>query len=424
MPRPVRRTAGDAGEPHVRADDEGADDEGAGDERIYDERTDNERRRTVSSSQFERHPDDDVLAEFAAEQLPADQALDVEAHVIGCEDCTRVLADGERVRQLLNRGDPGPMPDGVWARIQGALAAELAGSDRTASLLPPTGSFALQVDAGPGPAAELTEAELTEAEPTEARLAAAQADPPGAVPVDHQHGVPLPPPSMSFDEAPTAAWRRFLDDPPAPPVAPPVQARVGRIVRSSVRSRRDARSDEQSGRPWMRPKILIAAAAAGLAVLAAGGLGLKALLGDGSGASVYDVVPGPSNRSVVTGSGSAYTASTLAHQVEALVARVGSGSAPGRSASAAASSAGAAAGSPAPVPTEGTVADPKRLAACLTALGDGGRKPVAVDLARYEGREAAVIVLSGQAGGYDVWVVARSCSAADQGTLAFKKIAA
>ena len=372
----------------------------------------------MSSSQFERHPDDDVLAEFAAEQLPADQALDVEAHVIDCVECARVLADAERVRQLLIRGDPGPMPDGVWARIQGALAAEMAGPG-VASALPPTGSFALPVDAGRGGTGHVDAGHVDAGQDGAGQDRAGQ-DRAGSG--DDHHGVPLPPPSMSFDEAPTAAWRRFLDEPPAPPAAPPVQARVGRAVRATVRSRRDARSDEKSGRPWMRPKILIAAAAAGLAVLTAGGFGVKALIGDGSGAPAYDVVPGPSNHSVVTGSGAEYTASTLSQRVGALVARI-AGSASGRSASASLPS-GSVSGSPVAVPTEGTVADPKRLAACLTALGDGGRKPVAVDLARYEGREAAVIVLPGQAGGYDVWVVARTCSATDQGTLAFKKIAA
>jgi len=76
----------------------------------------------------------------------------------------------------------------------------------------------------------------------------------------------------------------------------------------------------------------------------------------------------------------------------------------------------------APVRTTGTVAEPQRMVACLSALGEHDRQPVAVDLATYQGREAAVIVLTGQSGGYDVWVVARGCRPGAEGELAFRSI--
>jgi hypothetical protein len=52
---------------------------------------------------------------------------------------------------------------------------------------------------------------------------------------------------------------------------------------------------------------------------------------------------------------------------------------------------------------------PAALQECLAAIGAAQVEPVAVDLARYAGREAAIIVLPAEGGGYDVWVVARDC---------------
>jgi hypothetical protein len=341
----------------------------------------------VSSSLFERHPDDDVLADFAAEQLSQEQAREIEAHVIDCQSCAQLLADAERVRRLLHTADSGPMPDDVWAGIETALAAEAAAAAGVATS-PPTGSFAVPEH-----------------------------------PEDDEDDVPVPPPAMSFDEAPTAAWQRFLEEPAPPPVAPPVQVRVGRVVRSSIRSRHDVRTEGQPA--WRRlreqPRIAIAVAAAGVGILALGGFGVKSLVGSGSGASVTDSIPGGgAGHSLVTRSGIDYTASTLAAQVPALLARVSSGSP--------ATSTRPAAG-PVSTPASGvvsakTVADPLQLASCLVGLGESGRTPLAVDLARYQGREAAIIVLPGKAGGHDVWVVARSCRAGAEGELAFKKLPA
>jgi hypothetical protein len=78
--------------------------------------------------------------------------------------------------------------------------------------------------------------------------------------------------------------------------------------------------------------------------------------------------------------------------------------------------------SAAPNPTATDVTNPQRLAACLAALGAASGSVVAVDLARYQGREAAVLVVRTQSG-YEVWVVERTCHPGDEGVLAERTLA-
>jgi hypothetical protein len=317
------------------------------------------------------HPHQDLLADLAAGVLPLDQARLVEAHVIACQFCERILVDAERVRSLLSPPDPGPMPVDVWARIESGLAGGRSAHTRASE----TRNW-----------------------------------------LDTPAPVPAPPPSMSFDEAPTAAWKAFLTEPAEPPPAAPAQQRVGRAVRS-VRSRRDVRAEDR-GEPawWARPGVLTGVAAAGLAVLGLGGWAAVSFIGGGGPAdSAADALPGRNPRSVIHASGADYTASTLVQQATSL-ARTGSPVATAKQSGSGSSIAG---GSAAPV-TPGTVTDPTQLTACLRSLGESDREPLAVDLARYQGREAAVIVLAGKVGGYDIWVVARDCRPGAEGPLAFK----
>jgi len=60
---------------------------------------------------------------------------------------------------------------------------------------------------------------------------------------------------------------------------------------------------------------------------------------------------------------------------------------------------------------------PEALRGCLDAIGARNEKPIAVDLARFSGREATVIVLPGRDGGYQVWVVGRDCRPGADGTI-------
>ena len=248
---------------------------------------------------------------------------------------------------------------------------------------------------------------------------------------------PSPPPSMSFDEAPTAAWKAFLDEPepvPGPPTSP-VPIRVGRVVRSSVRSRRDVRTEDKDAGRRRRPLVLGAAAAAALVV--AGGLGGAFLLwhgNDDDGGLGSDALPGAVRRGVVSTTGRDYTASTLVAQVRTLIAAPGSAPTPSAppsgsrsgsprpSSSVPASGSFSASTSASPVATAGTVADPARLESCLVGLGERDRRPIAVDLGRYQGRDAAIIVLPGHVGGFDIWVVSRQCTSGKETPLAFKSV--
>lgn len=397
------------------------------------------------------HPHQDVLADLAAEALPLDQAREVEAHVMTCRECEQLLVAAERVRALLSVPDPpaGPMPDDVWARIELGLAAELSHQGQEASErgwfdtsvptgpiaeVDPTATSALPLAPLPGssvPDPSLPDPSLPDASPPTSALPASpgpvvgspRTPPPARNLPPAAAAVPSPPPSMSFDEAPTAAWKAFLSEPPEPPPAPPVPQRVGRAVRS-VRSRRDVRAEDEVVRWWTRPGLVAAAAAAALAVLGVGGWATMSLLGDDHTDAVVDALPGAGARSVLHASGADYTASTLPQQAVALVKTGSPGAAaPGGAKPVAGVKPSAApSGSAVPV-TPGTVSDPAQLASCLHALGETDRQPVAVDLARYQGREAAVIVLPGKVGGYDVWVVPRNCRPGAESPLAFKAVA-
>lgn len=359
-----------------------------------------------------RHPDDDVLADLAADVLPVAEARAVEAHVMECEHCSRLLSDAERIRGLLLSGDPGPMPADVWARIEAALgAAGAASGNRSAS-----------VSAGPAPAAPPFP--LTPAAPPPDR-----AEPPDAAPA----------------AAAGASWQDDgdpLDTPDRWGSGRASSARPGAPATGSLRrlstTRRDAREGVRRGPRW----ALAAAGVAAAAVVAAVTVGtLRTTSGSGDSAGTGTAAFGQSNGKSSAAAGGAagpsavryertgtrYTTARLANQARALTAAAAlAAPAPAASRRAAVPAAptvpGAAAGEAAPDPTATDVSNPADLAGCLTALKASPDRLVAVDLATYDEREAAVIVLTAVGGGYEVFVVERTCSAAADHTLAYKSL--
>jgi len=69
------------------------------------------------------------------------------------------------------------------------------------------------------------------------------------------------------------------------------------------------------------------------------------------------------------------------------------------------------------------LADPAGLQGCLEAIGAPGVEPLAVDLATFEGEDAAVLVLPGSSPDQvEVWVVARDCRPGADGLQEFQRV--
>jgi hypothetical protein len=164
-----------------------------------------------------------------------------------------------------------------------------------------------------------------------------------------------------------------------------------------------------------RPYYLAAAVAAAALVVAAGASALHlakrpnstAVIGGGFTSST----PGASTAAPGASGGSgvhiqlgntAYTAATLGPQARDLLDHPGAPLRPGA----------------AEAPAIGPIGTEVGLASCLEGLGVGSPAPSAVsaDLATFEGRPAAVVVVT-RDGASSVWVVERSCSAQAPGVL-------
>jgi hypothetical protein len=111
----------------------------------------------------------------------------------------------------------------------------------------------------------------------------------------------------------------------------------------------------------------------------------------------------------VQSSGTAYTKGNLAAQVTSRLSSAGGAVAPK------ANQAAAVAGGS----TLGTVAGIK---ACLAAIAAPSAVPELIDLATFEGKPAAVLVLPDTNGTKEVWVVSRTCSGTNDGTLFFEPL--
>jgi hypothetical protein len=332
-----------------------------------------------------RHPDLDLLADLAAAVLPADQIPEVEQHLLGCPHCTERMAEAAGVRGLLLADPVDPMPVDVAARLDASL--------RKASLwaqgsLPATGS--------------------------------------------------LPQESFFSEPFPTAA----IPIGSIPVGAPASGSRLRRPGRGPQRTRRQVREEERDSRPiWARP---VFAVAAGLVAVAGIGTAVQQVSGSSQSAST---VAGSADRAVsesaaaaeapaavaILATGTDYSAKKLAAQATALVRQAQTTRARALAADSGGElTGGGATGSADPtasadqVPTSAqpgqALRDPVALEACLSAIDSAGVRPIAVDLARYQGREAAILVLPAPAGGFEVWAVARDCKPGADGTLNFQLV--
>jgi hypothetical protein len=171
------------------------------------------------------------------------------------------------------------------------------------------------------------------------------------------------------------------------------------------------RSFVDRSKPWL-------AAAAAVVVLGGGGAALVQQWGTGGGDSASTAAGSSADDSssgrklaegaandVVTSTGTDYAKKDLASQVEALGRRSSSAPAQGDLSS-----------------DDTRLATPDGLSSCLSALGVDPGAVTAVDLARFDGEPAAVVVLRAEGGGQDVWVVGRGCRQGDDQTRFFLRV--
>jgi Putative zinc-finger len=299
------------------------------------------------------HVDRQRLAEFREGLLPGRRAARIAAHLRECPRCAEADAQLEAVTAILASTPAPPMPASLAERLDAALAAEIAQSAAAAS---PAGAVA-----------------------ADGAASAAGAGSP--------NGAPAPGEGTAHQQG-AAAGR-------GPAGRPPAGSRA----------------------PW-RPSLRVAAAAAAVVILAGGGYAVVRALSPGTTGESASTSSGSAARSAVGGasasagppeaapaapgtavtgglpvvaSGTDYRAGELPAQVGAVLKRYPS---PPRSLG------HAAAASSFP-----------QLAACASHL-TGGRHPQLVDVARYGGRPAAVIVApTPGTATVRVWVVGQGCTA-------------
>lgn len=298
------------------------------------------------------HPDADVLAEFREGLLGRRRSARIQAHLAGCPRCASLCSGLAEVTELLARAPAPAIPDELAARLDRVLAAESAARARGGT---------------PATAAQ---------PPAAGEIPAAAAPGPGA---------------GDRGRAPGQAGRRPGRRRPAARPARP--------------------------RPWRVPALRAASVTAAILVLAGGGYGVSRLLpgGTGTAASGSHFRAGsgphrargaepPANQGLqpnvvlptagirVIRSGTDYLPGRLPAQAEAVLDRHPAGSA----------------GSAAVLPGS---AHASALSGCLRLI-TGGVPPALVDMARYRGRPATIIMQAAEGRtALQVWVVGPGCSA-------------
>ena len=332
------------------------------------------------------HVSDEAMADFRAGLLPAREAAMIGAHLSTCSRCAELDAQLASVTSLLAATPTPPMPAALAARLDAALAAEVAaraGSARPATAPPATPS----------------------------------ATTPATVPPATGTGTPAPdlaapqPPGRSAPPGTTAA-----PGTPSPGTAPPgIGAPPGH--RRPAGTRRDRRGPGRGGtRPPSRLALRLATAAAAIVLVAGGGYAISQLVSGGtatttagpsaaaphsvasqragsrSAASGLAPAARPAARLPVVHSGTRYRTGLLPAQVRSVLRRYA-----------------------APVPAPSAYVPPPvafpQLAACVSRVA-GAAAPRLVDIASYRGRPVAVIVVPVPGSStVRVWLVGTACPA-------------
>lgn len=180
------------------------------------------------------------------------------------------------------------------------------------------------------------------------------------------------------------------------------------------------------------------AVAAGLVVLGGAGVTATQLLGPGAGTSSLVATSGSGQDSAggsaapeaaaqapVLSTGTDYDPADLAGQVDVLLAVAGAGAGvPGRATSSLSAPGIDPQAGAAPDDAPGSpLSDPAALSGCLQALGAGTARPLAVDVATWQGRPAAVLLLpDDRQDRTQVWVVEPTCRPGADGLLHYQVV--
>ncbi len=317
------------------------------------------------------HADAATLAAFREELLSHRKAAQVSAHLAACPRCAALDAQLAEVTVLLSHAAAPPMPDTVTARIEMALAAEAAAR--------------------------------------------------GAAPVTDPAGTAVPGTAVPGTAVPGTAGRNGT------------RGTAGQDADRGAGSRRPG----WAGRGWSRPGLRVATVAAAVAVLAGGGYTVAQLLSGspaangaassphavaGPGGQAKPTLPSMSNdggirseagNAAVTGpvrvvsSGTNYQPAQLAAQASTLLKNL---SQPNTHS--------AANSGPTPATPNGYLALFPSLQACVAHVA-GAQHALLVDVARYRGHPAAVIILPAPPGGRPRAIaVAPGCTASTAHVLA------
>ncbi len=396
----------------------------------------------------QEHPDHDLLADLAAEVLPGDLAERVQDHVTGCRRCAVLLADAEGIRSMLRQSEPEAMPEQVWLRLERTMIiARQADQPGPRTPVPPT-SQALPPD-WPVPDTGATRA-IRRSRPASSPTTSSSAASPPTVSQPIQSAAAGPPATEEQAARPTPAApdtsstrmiRRVQSTGPLPTGrfstvgsdSPPT-SRLSRMSRPAQSARRQALEEQKADAPSrLRPILLVAASVVVVLGLGTGAVKLIGGQGGGSESSAGSAADSASGGAIaaapmlsaVQSTGTDYTRKDLQAQVATLISTVTTPAPAGSSAARAGSSSVAPlAKQPSDSPSSAFSAagqqqllrSPDALKACLNAI-NADQQPIAVDLARYAGQEAAIIVLPADGGGYEVDVVARDCRPDNDGTI-------